>query len=132
MAIDIGADAINRGSTFSSNTLIALDNPIDVKGYINEIELYAAVVLYNCKVGGFSRDGDNFTCRDYETIGSVSSGSKQTFSVDIHCEIGDYIGIYFSSGLIERDLTGYAGVYAKTGDQFEAGSKHILLTRIIL
>lgn len=128
MAIDIGADAIDRAGVQNPATIIALDNPANESGTIISIELYAYNVLSDCKVGTFSRDGDNFTCRDYATIGDVAAGSKQTFSVSLTCVTGDYIGVYYSGGGLERDSTGYAGIYSKSGDQFEAGEQTYALT----
>lgn len=124
MAIDIGADAIDRNTNFVyGQTIVALDNPANESGTIATIELFASTTLSNCKVGTFSRDGNNFTCHDYDTIGDVEAGNKQSFPVSIACTIGDYIGIHFSAGNIKRDISGYLGIYTKNGDQFEAGEQ---------
>lgn len=124
MAIVIGAAATDRSANLNPNwTSINLDNPANGTGIITSVELYALAGedLEGCKVGTFSRDGDKFTCRDYATIGDVIGGSKQTFGgLSINCVAGDYIGIFFSVGLLERDISGYAGVYSKSGDQFDA------------
>lgn len=124
MAIDIGSEAIARTGFFlSGTTIINLENPANESGTITSLELHVDASLSDCKVGTFSRNGNNFTCRDYEVIGSVPSGSKQIFSVSITCLAGDYIGIFFSGGQIDRNTSGYPGIYTKSGDHFEAGEQ---------
>lgn len=129
MAIDIGAAAINRAAApLAGNTYIALDNPANEAGIITTVEIWANTNLEGCKVGTFYGTPPDFTCRDYETIGNVTAGSKQTFSgLSIDCEIDDYIGIYYASGKVEADASGYAGVYLKVGDQFDAGQQEYSL-----
>jgi len=124
-AIDIGAAAIDRIDGFGSGaTTIALDNPSNDTGTLDTVEIWAATTLFGTNhVATFSRDGSKFTPRDVATIGSVTAGSKQTFSgLDIDVVSGDYIGIYYSSGSIEAG-SGGAGVYAKTGDYTSGGEE---------
>lgn len=123
--IDIGPDAIDRGTTNPAGyTDVMLDNPANDTGTITKFELWFYNNAGGVKAGTFSRDVANFTPRDYETIGNVTSGSKQTFT-DLDCDVtaGDYIGIYYSSGDLEWDNTGYGGDYYKSGDQFDAGEQ---------
>ena len=124
-SIDIGGAAIDRVSYWSPNyTTVSVDNPANDTGTITSVEIWAYSNLSNCKVGTFSRDGAKFTPRDFETIGSVTAGSKQTFSgLSIDCESGDYIGIYYSVGAIEYTPYGAAVLYYKAGDQFGAGEQ---------
>ena len=131
-AIDVGAAATDRAAAFASGyTLIGLDNPANETGTLNSIEVWAAVSMNGTnKVATFSRDGAKFTPRDVVTIGSIADGSKQTFTEDassnpiaLSVESGDYLGIYFSSGNIERDETGYSGLYYKQFDQTAAGEQ---------
>jgi len=93
--IDIGAAAIDRASTLLDNrTLVCLDNPANGAGTLDTIEIWAGIDLVGCKAGTFYGSGTSYTGRDYETIGSVTSGSKQTFS-GLDCDVtsGDYIGV---------------------------------------
>ena len=64
--------------------------------------------MIDCKVATFYVvSGNNLSTRDTETIGTVTAGSKQTFSgLNLDVVAGDYIGIYYSDGYIERDDTG--------------------------
>ena len=71
----------------------------------------------NVKVGTFYEDSaaPDFTNRDYETIGDVTSFSKQTFT-GRNCTVNadDLVGIYGTIGALEQDSTtalgwGYAG-----------------------
>ena len=76
------------------------------------------------KVGTFYGSGTRYTSRDYEVIGSVASGSKQTFSgLSIDVTSGDYLGMFYATGRMEQDTSGFAGLYYKTGDYFGGGEQ---------
>lgn len=105
--IDIGSEAINRDTYASSGTIIERGNPANASGKITSVEIYAYENLQNCQVATFyETDTNKFSTRDYETIGSVTKGSKQTFTVDLDVAAGDYLGIYYSGGAIEVDSFG--------------------------
>ena len=125
MVIDIGAAAEDRVSGHGSgDTVIAMDNPANASGSITQVEIWASANLTGCKVGTFYGAGESYTCRDFATIGNVTSGSKQTFSgLSIDVESGDFIGTYYATGIIEAVLIGFSGVYTKVGDQTEAGTQ---------
>ena len=113
--IDIGPGATDRASTFNFKyTWIGLNNPANDSGVLDTIEVYAVNNnIKETKVGTFSqRDTNKFTNRDYESLGTVTYGSKQTFT-GLNCDVvsGDYLGIFYTDGQVERDLTGFAGVY---------------------
>lgn len=123
--IDIGPDAIDRTATgVPDYTDIMLDNPANDTGTITKNEIWAANSLGGCKTGTFYGTPPNFTPRDYETIGDVTAGSKQTFTgLDCDVTAGDYIGVYYSDGNLEAHTSGYAGIYYKALDQFGAGQQ---------
>jgi len=115
--IDIGMPAINRGSTASTYTWVNIGNPANESGTITSIEMWASGTLTNCEVATFYVvSGNNLSTRDHELIGNVTKGSKQTFSVDLDVQTGDYIGAYYTVGAIERDTAGFDGCWMKTGD----------------
>ena len=114
--IDIGMPAINRGSSFGVFTIINSGNPANTAGTITNVEIWALGNLSNCEVATFYGSGTTYSTRDYETIGTVTSGSKQTFGVDLDVEIGDFIGIYYTAGNVERDTSGFEGCWSKSGD----------------
>jgi len=119
--IDIGVAATDRGANAGATlTYINEDNPANDTGAIDEVEIFAWTIndLADCEVATFTEgDTDVFSTRDTETIGAVTAGSKQTFSsLDMDVATGDYIGIYFSAGTIERDNTGYIGHWYAAGD----------------
>lgn len=127
--IDIGPPATDRASALAANfTDISLDNPANDSGTLTKFEFWFYSNAGGVKAGTFYGTPPNFTPRDYETIGDVTSGSKQTFS-GLDCDVtsGDYIGGYRSSGTIENDASGYAGIYWKSGDQFGAGQQSYTL-----
>jgi hypothetical protein len=115
-SIDIGMEATNRSTYYISATLIGRGNPANASGKITSVEIYAAGKLYNCQVATFyETDTNEFSTRDYETIGTVTAGSKQTFTVDLDVKTGDYLGIYHD-GAIEGDDSGDGCWYITSAD----------------
>ena len=102
--IDIGDAAINRGSYANyGDTIIIKNNPANASGKIISIEIWANSNLSNVEVATFYVvSGNNLSTRDTHTIGSVTAGSKQTFSgLDITGEAGDYLGAYWTYGRLD-------------------------------
>ncbi len=123
--IDIGSPAIDRGEALNSLTWINFNNPANDSGRITYIEIWANTELSNCKVATFYIvNGSDFSTRDYEAIGTVISGSKQTFPVDITVEAGDYIGIYFSAGKLDAEYSGGLGIKYQSGDNIPCTKIH--------
>jgi hypothetical protein len=122
-SIDIGPGATNRASALTSNfTLLDEGNPANDTGTLDTIEIWANATLGGCKSGTFYQDGavGTYTARDYATIGSVTGGSKQTFSgLSVDVETDDIIGTYYSSGTLERDASGGSS-WILVGDQMSA------------
>lgn len=127
--IDIGAPAIDRGTNASYNyTRIDLTNPANGAGTLTAFELWFAVEGNDgtdVKVGTFYGTAPDFTNRDYEALGTITKGSKQTASgLSITVASGDYAGIHFTDGRLEGDTSGEgSGGYYKSGDQFGAGQQ---------
>jgi len=117
-AIDIGSAAVDGDDYWGGNTWINGANPANESGKITTIEIYAqnGYPLSNCSVGTcYLESGTNFTTRDYEKVsngageGVVTAGSKQTFTVDLDVETGDYLCIQFDyddGGRIESTTSG--------------------------
>ena len=119
-AIDIGSPAIDRSTNrVGGYTYVNQTNPANETGTITSIEIWATLVsMVDCEVATFYVvSGNNLSTRDTEYIGAVAAGSKQTFEVNLDVQEGDYIGYYESTGRIEADGTGYAGMWYKGGDQ---------------
>ena len=123
--IEIGVAAIDRTSTGSlSNTCVNKGGPATDTGTITSIEIWANGDLTNVEVATFiSVEVYVLSTRDTVTIGSVTGGSKQTFTEDsggspISLEVheGDLIGIYAGSGTIERSESGGLNVLIASGD----------------
>ena len=117
--IDIGSPAINRESFFGDGkTIIAKDNPANHDGKIYTIEIWASTNLTNVEIGIFEEvSANHFTTRDNVLIGTVTSGEKKSFDVEMNVETGDFLGIYYSDGYLERDESGYGGMWYVNGDQ---------------
>jgi len=118
--IDIGSPAIDRPYYFGNSiTLVNKNNPADATGKITTVEIWSYTDLANVEVATFYVvSGNNLSTHDTEYIGNVTKGAKRTFSVDLDVQTGDYLGIYLVAGdYIEKDSTGYPGVWHKAGDQ---------------
>jgi len=125
MAIDVGSAATDRSGTANINgyTNIPKANPVNADGTITIVGLWAATDMTGLKVGTFSGSGTSWNDRDYETIGSVTSGSKQVFTgLSITAVTGDLLGCVNTGGTIEIDTTGGDGHFWVTGDKFGAGA----------
>jgi hypothetical protein len=124
--IDVGPGATDRGSYITyGNTVVDINNPANGTGTLDTFEIFAVsgYDLTNTAIGTFSGSDTSYDDRDYETIGSVTSGSKQTFTGK-NCDVssGDFLGVYHSNGRIERDTSGYSGIYYKVGNKFNTGA----------
>jgi hypothetical protein len=125
-SLDIGPGATDRASEegFGGYTCVDLNNSSNGTGTFNVFEMWCVTTAgVNVKIGTFSGSGVTYTNRDYETVGAVPTGSKQTFSgLDCDGVTGDFAGYYGTAGTIERDSSG-AGLPYKAGDQFGQGSQ---------
>ncbi len=121
--IDIGYPAIDRESYLAGiRTIIMKGNPANAAGTINTVEVFAYQDMTEAKVATFYRPNpgvypDRLTTRDWEAIGTVTAGSKQTFAVNLDVQVGDYIGIKWQGGSIERYVTGGDGFWHTNSDQ---------------
>ena len=128
--IDIGPGAIDRISSWPPlYTVVDLANPANDTGTIDTFEVWALTTMDGTnKVGTFHGSGTNYTNRDGEVIGTVTSGAKRTFTgLSIDVTTGDFAGIYWSAGDIEPDTSGGANIYYKSGDQFGTGEQTYIL-----
>ena len=125
-AIDVGSAAIDRNFTLSAGTTrFGTDNPANDTGAIDTFEVWSATSMTGTnKVGTFYGSDTDYTNRDGVTIGTVTAGAKRTFTgLSIDVSTGDFAGIYFSVGSLERDSGVSGNVYYKAGDQFGAGAQ---------
>lgn len=125
-AIDVGSPATNRASaSANTRTIILAENPANDTGILDSVEIWAATNATGCKVGTFYGSSTTYTSRDYELLGNVAQGSKQTFTgLSIDVVASDLIGFYIASGNIERDNSGYLGYYYSeaSSDYFDGAS----------
>ena len=128
-AIDIGPGASDRGNSWdiSGYTIIDKTNPANDAGTLTSFELWynsGGGNAANVKIGTFSGSGTSYDDRDYETLGTVTAGSKQTFSgKDCDVTSGDFLGIYQSSAWMESEATGGSDCYYYLGDAFGGGAQ---------
>ncbi len=125
--IDIGSPAINRAYdvTLGGRTEINNDNPANLDGIIDTVEIWAATTLNACRVGTFEKlNGNIFKCRDSVAIGTVTSGAKRTFSgLSITVKTNDYIGIYATVGKLEKDINLGNNWWFKVGEFIDPGDQ---------
>jgi hypothetical protein len=123
--IDVGSAATDRASnTMNDYTWILVNNPANDTGALDTIEVWANSNLAGFVAGTFDGSGTSYTPRDSESIGNVTSGSKQSFTgLDISIETGDLLGYFTTTGYAEADYFGGAGCYYKSGNQFAAGTQ---------
>lgn len=122
--IDIGHGcydgSLDAGATYTN---VDIDNPANESGTLTSFEIWMVSTGSGVKIGTFYGSSTDYTCRDYESIGSVTSGSKQTFTgKNCTVESGDFIGCYSSSGAFEAG-SGGSGQYYKNGDHFSDGTQ---------
>lgn len=112
--IDIGPGATDRASTIAGAvcTHLFTENPANDSGSLTSFEVWAASNMSALKLGTFYFYIDGYRVRDYESIGAVTAGSKQTFTGK-SCSVtsGDYLGAYFADGSVEADATGSGAPY---------------------
>jgi len=124
IAIDIGTPAIDRPATMSPLTRIITENLANETGKITSVEIWALTNLTDCEVATFyAVDETHYTTRDYETIGTVTAGSKQTFAVNLDVEKNDVIGIYYSGGAL-AGTTDIGNTRYATGDNIPCTNQY--------
>ena len=102
--IDIGSPAKDGDTSSDVRTMIDANNPANATGEITSVAIWANENMTGVKVATFQNvGGNNFSTRDYQSIGNVTAGSKQTFSVNLNVVAGDCLGVYYSTGKIELD-----------------------------
>lgn len=124
--IDIGPGATERAGNLPANTkaFIMLGNPANASGTLDTFEIFAVYDTMNgTKLGTFHGSGTDYTMRDYESIGNVNYGSKQTFTgKNCDVESGDFIGWFATYGWLSAATSGGSGVYWYAGDIFDGNS----------
>jgi len=125
LGVVTGSPAID-GDTTSSASLTRLNtiNPVSTAGTITVVEIFAALEMTGVKVGTFYGSGTSWQCRSFASLGTVTAGSKQRFTgLSITAEVGDILGIYYTSGSIESTTawtTSVASLF-RSADNFSNG-----------
>lgn len=118
--IDIGvlvAEAQGQGWAATS-TRINEANPANLSGKITEVKIWALSEIADFVVAVFEKvNGDTFTARASQALGTITPGELITKEVDLEVEAGDYIGCYGSGGSMDGKAAGGVGMWYKVGDQ---------------
>jgi phage minor structural protein len=121
--IDVGPGASNRATALnrSSYTFLSATNVANDTGKITSAEIWFNSNGGGVKVGTFSGSSTNWTYREGATIGSVTSGSKQTFTgLSFAVSTNDRCGYLWTSGNCEMDTYGSTAGLEKLGDHMTA------------
>jgi len=121
--IDVGGGATERsGNAGTGYTHVDKANPANDTGSLDTFEIWVGSNSISVKVGVFSGSGTSYDDRDYEAIGTVTSGAKRTFTgLDIDVVTGDYAGVYHAYARV--DTSGGSNVYRSAyGDKFGQGA----------
>lgn len=124
--ITIGPGATDRPNAAPAGyTLIAVDNPANLTGTLDTVEVWATTSLTGLRVGTFYLvSGTTYKCRDSADIGAVTFGAKRTYtSLSISVEAGDYLGCYYTIGTMERNDSGGGGYYNYLGESIDANDQ---------
>jgi hypothetical protein len=123
--IDVGSEATDRASYYAYQyssliyTLVDESNPANDTGVLDTVETWHGWVNGGStpRVGTFSKSSTTYTCRDGQSLGTATAGSKQTHTgLDVDIASGDFIGID------SLDTTGYLFIeMATTGGTLAMG-----------
>lgn len=122
MAVDIGAEAIDRETAWSpERTLINKASPASNSGTITSIDIWAKSNITGLRVGTFyPTNGDTLKCRASQAIeGTITAGDLVNKVVSIAVVAGDYIGCYYDAGTIEADTSGFEGLWYIVGEAID-------------
>lgn len=116
--IDIGSPAIDRANALGwDNTFVEKNNPANVTGKILQVQVYAQADMTGAIIAIFEEvEANKLTARDNIVIGNITAGSVQSFDVNLNVVTGDYIGIYFATGILKLDTFG-GGNWWHEGDE---------------
>jgi len=125
--IDVGSNAENRSSAANMHTYTRIDynNAANEDGSLDTVEAYFATVTADnsFRVGTFHDNSSaSFTCHAAYEIGEIDAVGYQIYTgLDIDILTGEFIGADTAGEsprlAIDRDLSGYSGVYYKAGAQ---------------
>jgi hypothetical protein len=127
-SIDVGPGATNRAANLylDTYTIVSKTNSANANGILDTVEIWlvSKEATNNSFIGTFSAAGDVLTCRDSESIGNVTTGSKQTYTgVSISVNTNDYLGANdkntLANPLIERATSGGGGIWYYSGEKID-------------
>lgn len=123
ITIGPGATVLNTSST-GTLTYLEKTNPANGSGLLTSMSFYCEINISGMKCGTYYGSGTSWTLRDYENIGNITSGSKQTFTgLSCDVQLNDLIGHKKSSGqLYLNNVGGYGGILLYSGDGFSGGT----------
>lgn len=128
MAVDIGQEATDKPSGFDfGSTLINEEISASISGILTSIDIWALQNITGLIVGTFyTTNGNTLKCRASQAIaGTITAGSKVTKAVSIAVEIGDYIGCYWTGGMIRAKTSLGAGYWYIEAERIDPNDEAI-------
>jgi hypothetical protein len=123
--IDVGDTVIDRASSLGGDsTHILLENPVNARGPITTIKVWAATDVTNLYVGMVARTAaGTWYTRSRANLGPVVAGAERTISTSLKAEIGDFLAYYCDGGTLEAVTSGATGMYYDGGNNLEDGDE---------
>lgn len=127
VTIDVGVMSSSPDvyATAGDSTFVGFYNTCNGTGSLDTFQFYLADIMgsgdNDVKVGTWYKSGSTYYNRDYEDLGTISSGSSHTFT-GLNCSVSyqDYIGLYQSVswwfGMLDHSNEGIE----TSGDQFNS------------
>lgn len=125
-SIIVGSDSLDRAQYENAgNTCINFTNPANESGTVDTVKLYFNTDGSGVEWGTFYQvSGTTYQCRDSTEIGSVTAGAERLFSgLSIDTTSGDFAGVYWTGGRLERDSNGGVaeGIRTVSGEHIDPG-----------
>lgn len=108
----MGAEAKNRNSSIYIYTLVNKTGAALYSGTVKKVRIWANTTLNNCEIAIFYVvSGNNLSTRSNQTIGTVTAGAVREFDVNLAVQEGDYIGMYYTAGEMDVNISGGDGLW---------------------
>ncbi len=122
------AVAIGSGVAFTPNQTagwgaieIDLANPASMLVKITSVTISSHYSISGLIVGSFYKSGEQYVCRDSHAIGDVPPDTIQICSVSFVAEKGDFIGIYWTEGSVNKGSSGGENIFTAAGNHISPG-----------
>lgn len=126
MAIDVGVGCNNLSHSVSNGfTRVAVNNPANATGTIDSVCVWANSNMTGIEYASFIDEGGNVLSTNGDTNGSnlaAAAGQQTTHTAPgdfsaFAISSGEHIGIWWTGGALDRDITASSPAWLDGGDQ---------------